>query len=240
MAIIYADIQSGATIDASVSVNQTTITSAPSTWADMVVEYEQGYPYALPTGASTSYRTGDDKNIEDTIFAAARVANKLKVFNTLASFLVLNNNNTFGNTNRFTDSVGGQDYDGTAGSLVDYIIDHYTGLGHFALGTSYGGTLDWDGMIDDALGATEVGFSDYFLSNWKQAASLFDGDTAGSMGYIPFSLGASTAYMYTSSSLAAAKKVYFRPRSGQNEQFLFNNAGTGTGFRLYFYTRKHF
>ena len=49
----------------------------------------------LKTGQSVSFRTGDDGDIE-----AGRAT----------SFLTLASNNPFGNTNRFTDILGGQTY----------------------------------------------------------------------------------------------------------------------------------
>jgi hypothetical protein len=49
----------------------------------------------MKTGQTTSYRTGDDGDIE-----AGRAA----------SFLTLGTNNPFGNTNRFTDELGGSTY----------------------------------------------------------------------------------------------------------------------------------
>ena len=87
----------------------------------------------LKTGQTTSYRTGDDGDLE-----AGR----------LTSFLVLPCNNSFGNTDRFTDSVGGQVYGAGNGSLADYVIDHATGLGWYRL---MQGTSDWDNSIDDSL-----------------------------------------------------------------------------------------
>ena len=49
----------------------------------------------MKTGQTTSYRTGDDGDIE-----AGRAT----------SFSVLSANNPFGNTNRFTDELGGTTY----------------------------------------------------------------------------------------------------------------------------------
>lgn len=57
----------------------------------------------MKTGQTTSYRTGDDGDLE-----AGR--------NT--SFTVLAENNPFGNTNRFTDELGGQTY--TKNIMIDW------------------------------------------------------------------------------------------------------------------------
>ena len=69
---IIATISGTTNLVATVSTNQTVISSVPSTWSEMVAEYGQGYPYAPLTGQTTSYRTGDDANIESTIFSPAR------------------------------------------------------------------------------------------------------------------------------------------------------------------------
>lgn len=68
----------------------------------------------MKTGQTTSYSTGDDGDIE---------AGRATDFFTLAS------NNPFGNTNRFTDSVGGQSY--SIGVLIDWsTYDGSTVLGY--------------------------------------------------------------------------------------------------------------
>jgi len=155
------------TIGVTLSQTASVVSGVPSGWAEMVAEYGIGYNYPQPTGQTTSYRTGDDANIEATIFTAAvRAANGLKPRQSLASFSVLNNNNAFGNKNRFTDSVGGQTY------TLKYIIDHYTGLGW---GKSTGGRnygVSWNQTIDNGLSETVAGFSDYFAKNANQIMSL--------------------------------------------------------------------
>ena len=71
----------------------------------------RGYVYPLHDGAGLSYRTGDSKDIEDTIFSdAVRNANSLKIMNSLTDFVTLKNNNSFVNPNRYTDTAGGQAY----------------------------------------------------------------------------------------------------------------------------------
>jgi hypothetical protein len=57
----------------------------------------------MKTGQTTSYRTGDDGDLE-------RGRN--------VSFFILAENNPFGNTNRFTDELGGQTY--TKNIMIDW------------------------------------------------------------------------------------------------------------------------
>lgn len=176
---ITATIQGGAGISASVTTKQ--ISMAPSGWDDQVAEYGRGANYPPPTGQETVYRTGDDADIEATIFAPIRVANSLKVKNSLTDFTTLGNTNSFGNTDRFTDDAGGQTY------TSQYVIDHYTGLGWFIIPDVQ---ITWNNGIDNALAATDVGFSDWFLPNLNQAATIrnSEADNLNSFNYAPFNL----------------------------------------------------
>lgn len=160
---IKATIQGGAGINASVTTKQLSV--APSGWDDQVAEYGRGYNYPLPTGQVTGFRTGDATDIETTIFAPVRVANSLKVQNSLTDFLTLGNTNSFGNTSRFTDVDGLQVYGNK------YIIDNYTGLGWFGEVKAVN-AADWNACIDDALTDTDASFSDWFLPNRKQLESI--------------------------------------------------------------------
>ena len=151
------------------------VVDTPSGWDEQVAEYGRGYNYPQPTGQTTVYRTGDDADIEATIFAPIRSANSLKTQNSLATFLTLNHNNSFGNTNRFTDSEGVQDYGSTGTALLDYHIDNYTGFGW------YGKELDiifttkiWNDAIDGAELYSYGGFSDWFIPNNIQTKSILN------------------------------------------------------------------
>jgi len=99
----------------------------------------------MKTGQTTSYRTGDDGDIE-----AGRATN----FFTLAS------NNPFGNTNRFTDELGGTTY------TNNIVIDWSTYNGLTVLGyrrTPSATVVNWNGAIDGAL-AVSIGT---FTTGWR-------------------------------------------------------------------------
>jgi hypothetical protein len=98
----------------------------------------------LKTGQTTSYRTGDDGDIE-----AGRAT----------SFTVLASNNPFGNTNRFTDELGGSTY------TNNIVIDWSTYNGSTVLGydRTVRGLSTWNNAIDNAL-ALSVGT---FISGWR-------------------------------------------------------------------------
>jgi len=154
-----------ATSSNSVSIATTTGTNI-ATWDRLVALAGRGYNYPQPTGQTTVYRTGDDADIEATIFAPIRAANSLKAQNSLADFTTLNNTNSFGNTNRFTDVNGLQIYGD------NYIIDNYTGLGWYALKIDITGLTLWDELIDLGVSSNQNSFDDWFIPNITQAYSL--------------------------------------------------------------------
>jgi len=85
----------------------------------------------MKTGQTTSYRTGDDGDLE-------RGRN--------VSFFLLAENNVFGNTNRFTDELGGQTY--TKNIVIDWsTYDGSTVLGWRRTRSS----SNWASAIDGAL-----------------------------------------------------------------------------------------
>jgi hypothetical protein len=99
----------------------------------------------MKTGQTTSYRTGDDGDLE-----AGRATN----FTTLATA------NPFGNTNRFTDELGGSTY--TNNIVIDWsTYDGSTVLGLSRVAIATGNT--WNQAVDNSL-AFSVGT---FTSGWR-------------------------------------------------------------------------
>lgn len=99
----------------------------------------------MKTGQTVSYRTGDDGDLE-----AGRAT----------SFTVLAENNPFGNTNRFTDELGGATY------TNNIVIDWSTYDGSSVLGyrrTTNGSNVTWNDAIDGAL-AVSIGS---FTTGWR-------------------------------------------------------------------------
>ncbi|KKL49306.1 hypothetical protein LCGC14_2316850, partial [marine sediment metagenome] len=153
-----------------------------TTFDALVALVGRGYNYPLPTGADTSYRDGDDKYIEDAVFGAtARDTNSIKARNTLANHITLNNNNSFGNTNRFTDDAGGTTY------ANDLVICHYTGMMLFRQIVAF--NLTWNQCIDQALGSdfggsqAEGGFNNWFLPNLNQAFAMMKAEKNGTQNH---------------------------------------------------------
>ena len=124
----------------------------------------------LKTGQTTSYRTGDDGDLE-----AGRAT----------SFTALASNNPFGNTNRFTDEVGGQTY--TNRIRIDWsTYDGSTVLGYYQLATAISYT--WNQAIDWALALSISTFtSDWRLPNVNEFMNIMNWGIAQNLNYAPFS-----------------------------------------------------
>lgn len=125
----------------------------------------------MKTNQTVSYRTGDDGDVE-----AGRDV----------SFLVLAENNIFGNTNRFTDTVGGQTY------ANNIIIDHSTYDGSKVFGwykLSSPILYTWNQAIDWAVALSVGGFtSGWRLPNINQLMSILNWGISSNLNYAPFSL----------------------------------------------------
>lgn len=126
----------------------------------------------MKTGQTTSYRTGDDGDIE-----AGRDVN----FTTLAV------NNPFGNTNRFTNELGGQTY------TNNIVIDWSTYQGNTVLGwyrTPNATNVVWNVAIDSALTISVGSFtSGWRLPNIMEFCSILNWGLTSYLNYSPFNLG---------------------------------------------------
>ncbi len=143
----------------------------------------------LKTGQTTSYRTGDDGDIE-----AGRGAS----FTTLAS------NNPFGNTNRFTDELGGTTY--TNNIVIDWsTYDGSTVLGISRVAIATGNT--WNQAVDNSLSYSVGTFtSGWRLANMKEIMNLmnFANDQNNLLNYSPFNLSSSGRVYWSSTTVLNA------------------------------------
>lgn len=123
----------------------------------------------MKTGQTTTYRTGDDGDLEK---------------GRGTSFFTLISNNPFGNTNRFTDNLGGQTY---ANNLV---IDWSTYNGSNVLGYSRNNHIDnlvtWNQAIDNALAYSLSPYtSGWRLPNLLELMNIcFYGNSGGSSNQV--------------------------------------------------------
>lgn len=143
----------------------------------------------LKTGQTTSYRTGDDGDLE---------AGRDSSFTTLRAIPVNADGSPTANTttNRFTDELGGTTYSNNW--VIDWsTFDVFTGkvLGYYRLPQA---TAIWDNAIDNSLGTFGT-FSGCRLWNLSEALNLFNLSLALPINYVPFSIS-TTGSFWTSTT----------------------------------------
>jgi hypothetical protein len=163
----------------------------------------------MKTGQTTSYRTGDDGDLE-----AGRAT----------SFTVLASNNPFGNTNRFTDELGGQTY------TKNIVIDWSTYNGSNVLGyyrTVSATNITWNAAIDAALALSITGFtSGWRLPNKREMENIFNYSLSFGMSYSPFSFPNNSIWIST--TYQASTTIAYMLSSGS---WISVNAKTGADGR---------
>lgn len=179
-----------------------TTTSVPS-MEDVVATptpVKAGIKYKRPniTGQTTSYTVGDDgwhlANGTYDYTPPAHPVSFARLDTTHATpFLMLVENNAFGNKNRFTDKDGLQVY------ADNYIIDHLTGLGYYPIEVIEPLLYDWSSGITTSNSLVYLGFSDYRMTNVNELDSIFNFDSASLLNYAPFNLNLAK-YFYTSTT----------------------------------------
>lgn len=126
----------------------------------------------IKTGQTTSYASGDDGDRED---------------GRLTSWLVLDFNNFFGNTNRFTDELGGQTY--TNGIVIDHAYrDQINGtvLG-YVQAPSVLDTGDWADELVACAAYTVGSFtSGWRMPNIRELISIYNFELVSGLDYAPF------------------------------------------------------
>lgn len=133
----------------------------------------------MKTGQTTSYRTGDDGDIEPGRATSFLVLSSAPLHTNGSATL-----NT--STNRFTDTLGGQTY---ANNIVlDWSTwDGSTVLGYYRLLNAT--NVTWNTAIDSALAFSTGGFSSgWRLPNKGDFENIFDYEQTFGLSYAPFSL----------------------------------------------------
>jgi len=168
----------------------------------------------MKSGQQTSYRSGDDGSIQ---------AGRATDFFTLAT------NNPFGNTNRFTDELGGSTY--TNNIVIDWST--YDNIGGTVLG--YYRTLlttdVWANQIDAGLALSIGTFtSGWRLTNHNEFTNIYamtDNVTSGrfdGLNYTPFSINVGS-YIWTSTSRDASFAVAHLLNNFGNFGVILSNKG---------------
>jgi len=166
----------------------------------------------MKTGQTTSYRTGDDGDLQE---------GRATDFFTLAS------NNPFGNTDRFTDELGGQTY------TNDIVIDWSTYDGSTVLGwdrIKSIGNVTWDVAIDDSLTKSIGTFTTgWRLPNFNEIISIMCWDRSGpnflSIKYSPFTLNSSAAVALWCSTTGVTTTQAFRLLNSNTFQLVNKTGG---------------
>lgn len=158
----------------------------------------------MKTGQTTSYRTGDDGDIE---------AGRATKFTTLAT------NNPFGNTNRFTDELGGQTY--TNNIVIDWsTYDGSTVLGLYRAAIATG--KNWNNAVDECL-AFSIGSytSGWRLPNMKEIYNFvnFANAPESFLNYSPINISLTgMVYWSSNTNVSATTSAYFLSNVGMTGQ----------------------
>ena len=150
----------------------------------------------MKTGQTTSYRTGDDGDLE-----AGRAT----------SFLVLAENNPFGNTNRFTSELGTQTY--TNNIVIDWST--YNGTTVLGYKRTVMASAIWNTQIDNCL-AISIGS---FTSGWRlwnviEAINVVNFTPSILLNYSPMNIAGFGGYCHTSTNFDASFTMKIFAQSG--------------------------
>jgi hypothetical protein len=176
----------------------------------------------MKTGQTTSYRTGDDGDLE---------AGRATDFFTLAT------NNPFGNTNRFTDELGGSTYANDI--VIDWsTYDNIAGtvLGYYCTG-SFISIEVWNDAVDNALTHTVGSYTTgWRLPNRKEIDNISNDGVAGGnkLNYAPFNLSSNLNFWTSTTSERNTATAYIFANLQSYTFFEYSKASTRA---VYFYTR---
>lgn len=153
----------------------------------------------MKSNQSVSYRTGDDGAIE-----AGRPV----------SFTVLSINNPFGNSNRFTDELGGQTY--TNNIVIDWsTFNGSTVLGWYRVTNLV--DINWNNSIDQALAFSTGSFTTgWRLPNIQEMISVCSYATSSgtALNYAPFNVvdgnftNANTIFWTSTTTISSTANAY--------------------------------
>ena len=152
----------------------------------------------MKTAQTTSYRTGDDGDLEE---------------GRDVDFLTLPSNNVFGNTYRFTDELGGQTF------TNDIIIDWSTYNGVDEVLGWYN-VFQVDGNWEDSIDAALLKSVATFTTGWKmpnrnELCSIVNCGITPVFNYVPFSQNVNlNVYMSTTVPNATTKSYYMTLSNG--------------------------
>lgn len=177
----------------------------------------------MGSGLQTSYRTGDDKSID-----AGREVD----------FFTLSTANGFGNTDRFTDTLGGQTYANDI--VIDWAHRDYTANTVLSYYRVLRVATNWDDAIDTALALSVTGFtSGWYLPNVIELFNLVQVSTDVTvvlypLNYAPFNFTNNLNYWTSTTrpiSTTQALKFF------NNSAYAISTAAKSTAGYSHFYAR---
>jgi hypothetical protein len=190
-------VVAGATVDIQLSNPSGTVTPTSVTQVGNDLQVVLPAPtYAsarlLKTGQTTSYRTGDDGDLE----AGRNV-----------SFTTLLANNPFGNNNRFTDELGTQTY------TKNIVLDWTTFDGVSVLGYKRTVTTISSGGWNNAIATCAATSIPPYTTGWRLANvnewhNIINRELASPLGYAPFTAFVFSSTSHTSTTYKPVPSVY--------------------------------
>jgi hypothetical protein len=185
-------------------VTVTTITDTETVFIgevpNVVVPLNTSNPFK--TGQTTSYVANDDGDLER---------------GNGVSFTTLSHNNYFGNTNRFTDELGGQTY--TSGWVIDWSSYNQVNGDFIMWNNTYEATSTWANALA-AQPYTRGSHADWYLPNESELYNLLNRGVSPSTNYAPFNINvtANNNGLWTSTTVPnnTAAAYYFSGSAANN------------------------
>jgi len=201
--VVEGTVASGSTVDIQLSdsggvVTPTSVTQVGNDFQvvlpDAAVSAPRSTATLMKTGQTTSYRTGDDGDIEAGRATSFLVLDTAPLHNDGSATI----NTT---TNRFTDELGGQTY------TNNIVLDWATWNGSTLLGyrrTQNGVDITWANAIDACLALNIAGFTPWRLPNRNEFSNLWNGESTLGYNYSPINLNTPSLTLWTGNTLIAA------------------------------------
>jgi hypothetical protein len=161
----------------------------------------------MKTGQTTSYRTGDDGDIQ---------AGRATDFFTLDTEPVHNDGSATINTttNRFTDTLGGQTY------TDNIVLDWSTWNGSTLLGWYIAGVrafaITWGQAIDFSIAETYGTFVGWRICNKTEAHSIINHETSLGLNYAPFNVGTLREFWTSTTNPNITTQAFTQQSNGFN------------------------
>jgi len=148
----------------------------------------------LWSGLAVSYRTGDEYDLfVNGWFDYEPTNGSFTIKQRLTNWTTLAYNNSFGNTTRFTNEVGGAA--ATSGNRL--FIDNLTGLMWYLPSNFNSGGAIWETTVNNAEAHSFSGFTDWHLPPLKVWQTIYNYGLTISLNYSPINNGAFQYYSST-------------------------------------------